>query len=94
MGERRENCQRQSGMDCRGCGVAVEIAENVLSKPGKPVVSSIEEIALTRCPEGAKFLLGGNLTELVDGKAKVIQLRTNGESSANQGVLTGTEVAL
>lgn len=36
--ERKENCQRQSGMDCRGCDVAVDIAKNVLSNPGESVV--------------------------------------------------------
>lgn len=95
MRERKENCQRQSGMDCRGCDVAVDIARNVLSKPGESVVSSIEEISLDVCPVGTKFLLNGELGELIGGAEKVIQLRIkDGEPSTNREVLAAAEVAL
>ncbi len=87
MDERKANCQRQSGMDCRRCDVAVDIARNVLSKPKESVVASIEEISLKRCPEGTKFLLNGELRELIGGVEKVIQLRiVDGESNTNQGI--------
>ncbi len=82
--ERKENCQRQSGMDCRGCDVAVDIAKNVLSNPGESVVKLILEVAAESCPVDTKFLLHGDFAELMEVEKKVIQLRTiNGEPSTN-----------
>lgn len=95
MGERKENCQRQSGMDCRGCAVAVDIARNVLSEPGEPVVQAIREIALDNCPEGTKFLLNGDLRELIGVEGKVIELEVeDGRPSADRKILGGAEAAL
>ena len=82
--ERLENCQRQSGMDCRNCNVAADIARNVLSKPSESVVKSINEVALETCPIGTKFLLVGDFAELIEIEEKVIQLKTiNGEFNTN-----------
>lgn len=93
--ERLENCQRQSGMDCRGCNVAVDIARNVMSNPSEPVVESISEIALEFCPEGTKFLLHGDLKELIGVEENVIHLRTvNGKSSTNTEIFAAAEAAL
>ncbi len=91
--ERLENCQRQSGMDCRGCDVAVDIARNVLSNPSESVVKSINEVALETCPIGTKFLLVGDFAELIEVEEKVIQLRTiNGKPKTNTEI-SGAEAA-
>ena len=91
--ERKENCQRQNGMDCRGCEVAVEVARNVLSNPKEPVVESITEVAFVRCPVDTKFLLHGDFRDLLVDDAKVIQLRRkNGQSKTNSEI-SGAEAA-
>lgn len=95
MRERKESCQRQIGMDCRGCEVAVNIARNVLAKPGESVVASIEEIALNNCPEGTKFILRGDFRELIGEEVKVIQLRIqNGKPKTDREVPAAAEAAV
>ena len=95
MGERLEICQRQSGVDCRGCKVAVDVAMNVFSKPTSPVVESILEVTNERCPEGTKFLLHGDLKDLGLADQKVIQLRpVNGESSENRETIGAAAAGL
>lgn len=95
MTERLENCQRQTGMDCRGCFVAVDVATNVLVKPESSVVESILEVTDERCPEGTQFLLHGDLRELAGMGEKIIQLRSvNGEPKTNREVFAAEAAGL
>jgi len=93
--ERKERCQNQEGMDCRGCEVAVEVAQNVVSHPRDSVVGSMTEVTSRLCPEGTKFKLYGDLRELLAGGEKVIQLgNVDGRPKADRELPGAAEAAL
>lgn len=90
-----EHCRRQQGFDCKGCEVAQEVAENVISKPQSPVVESILEVTGSRCPEGTRFYFSGDMKDLLPVRDKIIELtNNNGQLGRNSEILAIKEAIL